>query len=78
MKGQGITSAPPPHTHTHTTYHSYRMFSSENYLNEPQDTELRRTITNFTKESKDFKENANSSMNLKRIILNAGMPSMKT
>lgn len=32
------------------------MFANENYIDEPQDTELNRTTTNFNKESKEFKE----------------------
>ena len=58
------------HTHTHTHTHtnmkgqesvthlkptsSIRRFSDENYLDEPQETEFKRTIINFTKDIKDI------------------------
>lgn len=45
------------------TYHSYGMFSSENYLDELQDTEFRRAITNLIKELEAFKENVNKQLN---------------
>lgn len=57
MKGQDTMSAPQK------AYRSYGMFSSENYLDEAQDTEFRRAITNLIKEFEDFKENVNKQLN---------------
>jgi phosphorylcholine metabolism protein LicD len=36
----------------------YRMFSTENYLHEPQDIEFETTTISFVKEFKEFKEDS--------------------
>lgn len=46
------------------------MFSSGNYLDEPQDKESKTTIKSIRKEVTAFKEDRNSSMNLKKIAIN--------
>lgn len=48
LKGQASIFSPQL---TSTT----KIFANENYLDEHQDTELKRTIINFIKELKDFK-----------------------
>ena len=45
------------------------MFSNYNYLQEPNGTELKRTITNFIKEFKRFKEH--TSLKFRIITVNA-------
>lgn len=39
------------------------VFSNENYLDEPQDTEFKRTIINFSDDFKDFKEDTKKQYN---------------
>lgn len=39
-----------------------KMFYNENYLDEPQDTELRRTVIMLIKEIKEFKEDTNQRL----------------
>lgn len=39
------------------------IFDSENYLDEPQDTEFKRTIINFSDDFKDFKEDTKKQYN---------------
>lgn len=39
------------------------MIANENYLNEPQDTEFKRTIASFIKEFKEFREDTKKQLN---------------
>lgn len=57
------------------------MFVNENYLDELQDTEFKRAITNFIKEFKEFEEDTNSSIKSRRKDVrgrNASMTLKKT
>lgn len=59
-------------------YHICGKFSSENYLDGPQDTEPRRAIIKFIKEFTKFKENINKHLNEFKENNNARMTSEKT
>lgn len=46
------------------------MSSTENYLDEPQNTKFKRTFVNFIKELKKIKEDTDTTLNFK-ITINA-------